>query len=176
MKPIAAIRSTATTIVTLTLVLGAATATAGTPSDLDGLVGARGSSGEQELGSRGYSYVTMTHGTQYWWNAERKACVGIKVSQGRYKTVSSAPASQCGQKAASSGGGGHYPTTNPSNNAESNCMVRVNSNYGGKVKEILITGSKATGSDTVVMLKADGQGFKCVATKSGNVKDLRAVE
>ena len=100
----------------------------------------------------------------------------LKVSQGRYKTVSSAPASQCGQKDASSGGGGHYPTTNPSNNAESNCMVRVNSNYGGKVKEILITGSKASGSDTVVMLKADGQGFKCVATKSGNVKDLRAVE
>ena len=39
-------------------------------------------------------------------------------------------------------------------------MTRINSNYGGKVKEILITGSKASGSNTVVMLKADGQGFR----------------
>jgi hypothetical protein len=83
----------------LTLILSAAPARAGTPSELSDLVGARGSSGEQEMESRGYAYVTMTHGTQYWWNAGSKSCVGIKVAQGRYKSVSSAGAERCGQHA-----------------------------------------------------------------------------
>jgi hypothetical protein len=84
---------------TLALILAAAPVRAATPGDLADLVGARGSSGEQEMESRGYEYVTMTHGTQYWWNAGSKSCVGIKVAQGRYKSVSSAGAERCGQHA-----------------------------------------------------------------------------
>lgn len=81
------------------LLLGPAAVSASTPSDLADLVGARGAGGEMELGRRGYSYVTMTHGVQYWWNAERKACVGIKVADGHYKTVAAAAPSDCHQKA-----------------------------------------------------------------------------
>ena len=87
----------------LTLSLSAVPVCAGTPSELSDLVGARGSSGEQEMESRGYKYVTMTHGTQYWWNAGSKSCVGIKVANGRYKSVDAASASRCGQKAAPAG-------------------------------------------------------------------------
>lgn len=85
----------------LTLILSAAPARAGTPSELSDLVGARGSSGEQEMESRGYEYVTMTHGTQYWWNAGSKTCVGIKIAEGRYQSVASAGAEHCGQHAGS---------------------------------------------------------------------------
>jgi len=88
----------------LILSLSAAPACAGTPSALSDLVGARGSSGEQAMESRGYAYVTMTHGTQYWWNAASKTCVGIRVADGRYKSVSSAGAERCGQH----GGGGSH--------------------------------------------------------------------
>jgi hypothetical protein len=58
------------------------------------LVGARGAGRQSELGRCGYSYVTMTHGTQYLWNAERSACVVIKVAGGRYKSVNAASASR----------------------------------------------------------------------------------
>jgi|OpeIllAssembly_1097287.scaffolds.fasta_scaffold55096_2 hypothetical protein len=48
---------------------------------------------------RGYKYVTMTHGTQYWWNAGSKNCVGIRVVDGHYKSVASAGAEHCRQHA-----------------------------------------------------------------------------
>jgi hypothetical protein len=88
----------------ITLALSVASALAGTPSELSDLVGARGSGGEREMESRGYEYVTMTHGTQYWWNAGSKTCVGIRVAQGRYKSIASAGAERCGKHA---GGGSH---------------------------------------------------------------------
>lgn len=88
----------------MTLSLSVASALAGTPSDLSDLVGARGSSGEQEMESRGYEYVTTSHGTQYWWNANSNSCIGIKVAQGRYKSVASAGAERCGKHA---GGSSH---------------------------------------------------------------------
>jgi hypothetical protein len=53
--------------------------------------------------SRGYTNVTMSRGTQYWWNAGRGSCVGIRVANGRYASVDSASASRCGQQAAAAG-------------------------------------------------------------------------
>jgi len=67
------------------------------------LVGARGAGSESERGQRIYSCVTMSHGTQSWWTAERGACVGIKIADGRDKSVDAASASRCGQKAAQRG-------------------------------------------------------------------------
>jgi hypothetical protein len=87
----------------LTLTLSAVAVRAGTPSELSDLVGARGSSGEQEMESRGYKYVTMAHGTQYWWNAGSRSCVGIRVADGRYESVASAGAEHCGQHAGGAG-------------------------------------------------------------------------
>jgi hypothetical protein len=80
--------------------LAAPAAMAAPPGDLADLVGARGSSGEQEMQSRGYANVKMRQGTQYWWNAGRGSCVGIRVANGRYASVDAVSASLCGQQAA----------------------------------------------------------------------------
>jgi hypothetical protein len=104
MSTFASCKSSIAAAAAIVLLLGSAAVTAGTPSDVSDLVGARGAGGEMELGQRGYSYVTMCHGTQYWWNAERKACIGIKVAQGHYKSVSSASASHCHQSAEAAAG------------------------------------------------------------------------
>ncbi len=53
--------------------------------------------------SRGYTNVTMRQGTQYWWNAARGSCVGIRVANGRYQSVDAVSASRCGQQAAAGG-------------------------------------------------------------------------
>jgi hypothetical protein len=104
MSAIASFKSKSAAAAALVLLLGSAAAAAGTPSDVADLVGARGAGGESELGQRGYSYVTISHGTQYWWNAERKACIWIKVAQGHYKSVTSASASHCHQSAKAASG------------------------------------------------------------------------
>ena len=104
MKPFSSCARLAVASAALTPVLSAAPALAGTPSEISDVFGARGSGGEREMESRGYEYVTMTHGTQYWWNAGSKTCVGIKVAQGRYKSVASAGAERCGRHA---GGASH---------------------------------------------------------------------
>lgn len=88
-------------VAAMVLVFGPMAVSASPPSDVADLVGARGSSGEMGLANRGYSNVTMSHGVQYWWNAERKSCIGIKVAEGRYKSITSAAASHCDQQARS---------------------------------------------------------------------------
>lgn len=103
MKSIPTLRSLALALLATSTLLFAAAASAAPPSDVADLVGARGAGGEQEMQSRGYTYVTMNQGTQYWWNAGRGSCVGIKVAGGRYASVDSASASRCGQQAAAGG-------------------------------------------------------------------------
>jgi hypothetical protein len=102
MKSSNSLRSVATALLA-TGALMTAPAWAAPPSDLADLVGARGSSGEQEMQSRGYTNVTMRQGTQYWWNGARSSCVGIRVANGRYASVDAVSASRCGQQAASTG-------------------------------------------------------------------------
>jgi hypothetical protein len=103
MKSTASLRAIALALLTTSALVSAPAASAAPPGDVADLVGARGSSGEQEMQSRGYAYVTMTQGTQYWWNAASRSCVGIRVANGRYRSVDAASASRCGQQAASAG-------------------------------------------------------------------------
>lgn len=61
------------------------------------LVGARASSGESEMQSRGYR-VAKTQGlTQYWWHDGRKVCVRTDTYDGRYQNVTSASSGDCGK-------------------------------------------------------------------------------
>jgi hypothetical protein len=103
MKSTASLRALALALLATGTLMTVPVASAAPPSDLADLVGARGSSGEQEMQSRGYAYVTMRQGTQYWWNAARGSCVGVRVANGRYQSVDSSSASRCGQQAAASG-------------------------------------------------------------------------
>lgn len=103
MKSTASLRTAALAVLATGALLAAPAASAAPPGDLADLVGARGSSGEQEMQSRGYTNVTMSRGTQYWWNAARGSCVGIRVANGRYQSVDAVSASRCGQQGASAG-------------------------------------------------------------------------
>jgi hypothetical protein len=83
-----------------------------TPSDVRDLVGARGSSGESELASRGYVNVGGQSGDDrkwtYWWNERRGVCLSVTTLNGRYDAIVSTPAPDC-QRGGGGGGGGYRP-------------------------------------------------------------------
>ena len=179
MKQFVSYKSSTAAAAAMVLLLGSASIAAKAPSDVADLVGARGAGGETELGNRGYTYVTMTKGVQYWWNAERKACVGIKVAEGRYKSVAAAQASQCHQSAKAQSSQSHQATSA----AESACMVAVNMNYGGNVKDLKVVRSEFSQANSEVILDAVGvrggpttERWRCLSSNSGKVADLSVVQ
>lgn len=179
MKPSVSHKSATAVAAAMFLLLSSASVAAKAPSDVADLVGARGAGGETELGNRGYTYVTMTKGVQYWWNAERKACVGIKVAEGRYKSVSAAQASKCQQGGKAQTGQSHQAT----NAAETACMTAVNKNYGGKVKDLKVVRSEFSQANSTVIMDAVGvrggtttERWRCLSSNKGKIEDLRVVQ
>lgn len=79
-----------------------------TPGDVADLVGARGSSGESALESRGYAVVDTRTGDDrkwtHWWNSSRKECITVVTADGRYESISEASASDCNQTKAHKSG------------------------------------------------------------------------
>jgi hypothetical protein len=179
MKLISLHRSKIAALAAMVLIFGATTVAAKAPSDVADLVGARGSSGESELGQRGYSYVTMNRGVQYWWNAGSSACIGIKVAQGRYKSVSAASAEKCKQR--------NTPASKTSSQstqaAESACMNEINSQYGGNVGEVNVLHAEFSQANTEVTLEAvnvRGEGknerWRCLSSSDGKISDVRVTK
>ena len=73
------------------------TPTVYTPSpNVSDLVGARGSSGEMQLQSRGYVIANQRGLTTYWWNAAARSCVEVVTGDGRYQSVTPVSSGQCG--------------------------------------------------------------------------------
>jgi len=67
--------------------------------------------------------------------------------------------------------------------AESACMSAVNSNYGGKVRDVRVVSSEFSQANSTVMVDAIGvrggpttEHWQCLASNSGKVEDLRVVE
>jgi hypothetical protein len=115
-----------TTALTLTALLAltplASAVAQVTPSDVRDLVGARGSSGESELASRGYVNVGGQTGDDrkwtYWWNERRGVCLSVATVNGRYDSIITTPAPDCRRPAPDRPGPGRppapgYPTTLP---------------------------------------------------------------
>lgn len=71
-----------------------------TPSDVRDLVGARAAGGEAELASRGYVNTGGRSGDDrkwtYWWNDKRGVCLSVTTVGGRYDSIISTPAPDCG--------------------------------------------------------------------------------
>ncbi|MCB1550123.1 MAG: lipoprotein [Hyphomicrobiaceae bacterium] len=65
-------------------------------SDMSDLIGARGSSGESQLMSRGFTLANTRGLTAYWWNAGTGTCVETVTSQGRYQSVRTVSTASCG--------------------------------------------------------------------------------
>lgn len=71
--------------------------------DLSDLVGARGSSGELELESRGFTHIITHEGGRYakhsyWWNAHDKSCIHVETYEGHYSQITDATKSDCHQR------------------------------------------------------------------------------
>jgi hypothetical protein len=86
------------------LLLGIAFATVAagvTPSNVSDLVGARASSGDSALNSRGYVHIdTQKYGDgsySQWWNPSLKSCLSVQTRDGRFQTITSAPSTDCNQ-------------------------------------------------------------------------------
>jgi len=69
-----------------------------------------------------------------------------------------------------------------SNAAKSACMQAVNSQYGGKVKDLKVLQSEFSQANSVVIVKAIGvrggstnEKWKCLVSNSGKVQDLSVV-
>lgn len=77
--------------------------------DVQDLVGARASSGESELRTRGYAFVKSTRGDDRiwsnWWNNRRNQCITVVTMDGRYDSIVTSPAFDCNRQAGGSGGG-----------------------------------------------------------------------
>lgn len=102
MKRVSAIRGLAIAV-TLGIASGAS---AQTVAGLGDLVGARGSSAESELESRGYKFATNLGSAALWWNASTKTCASVAVDQGRVQSIQTASASDCGKSESHSSGVG----------------------------------------------------------------------
>ncbi len=59
--------------------------------------------------------------------------------------------------------------------AESACMTAVNNNYGGNVDSINITSSESSQANSVVMMRAGGETWKCLVSSGGEVQELTVV-
>jgi len=70
----------------------------------------------------------------------------------------------------SSHGAGHSRTATSA--AETACMVAVNSNYGGRVNNLHVVKSEFSQANSEVILSADGERWRCLASNNGNVEDL----
>lgn len=76
-----------------------------TPRDLRDMVGARAGQAEGELQRRGYRNTGAREGDDRrytaWWNDDRRQCVIIATTDGRYDSIVTTPAPDCGQRATS---------------------------------------------------------------------------
>jgi hypothetical protein len=59
-----------------------------------------------------------------------------------------------------------------SSNAETACMVAVNRNYGGNVDDVRVVRSEFSEANSEVILDADGERWRCLASDDGVVDDL----
>ncbi len=87
---------------TILYLAASSNAMAQTPSDVRDLVGTRGSSGESQLISRGYTHISTHKGDDrawsYWWSNRRKQCISVVTMQGRYSSIAQSPPFDCGHQ------------------------------------------------------------------------------
>ncbi|KQW79798.1 hypothetical protein [Brevundimonas sp. Root1279] len=84
-------------IATLVVAIWPAVALGQSVPGLADLVGARGSSAESELASKGYALAKNVGAASMWWNAGTRTCASVLVENGRVQSIEPASARDCGQ-------------------------------------------------------------------------------
>lgn len=73
-----------------------------TPPDVADLVGAKGAGGETQLHARGYRFIRLIEGDDRkwsnYWSEARHQCLSVATYDGRYQSIVTAPAPDCGKK------------------------------------------------------------------------------
>lgn len=89
--------ATSSAIMLFTLV---GTAHAQPPATLNDLVGARATGAETQMRARGYDFIRTDKSDDrsysYWWNGSTRQCVTVVTMNGRYDSITSTPAPDCG--------------------------------------------------------------------------------
>lgn len=87
------------TCVALAAGCGGSSASAGSPSSLNDLVGMRASYLDSEMIDRGYAnrggYKEMETSYTTWWNGSRSHCVSVATVNGRVETIETIAAGNC---------------------------------------------------------------------------------
>ena len=147
------------------------------PSVAD-LVNARGSSGEAELNDRGYSPARTQGLTTYWWHPAG-ACVRVVTAQGRYKTVQSTAATDCGKSASTSAAPAAAPAATVSRATptldEQVCLQAVTAKTNNP-DVVLLTGTETSQANTAVYVGVGPQHAKwrCLVSK-GRVAEVMSM-
>lgn len=81
---------------------------AGNAASVRDLLGAKGSSGEAQLESRGFTFITSRPSgssmmNSYWWHGGDKHCIAVETYDGRYSTINDATPGDCHQKSNAGG-------------------------------------------------------------------------
>lgn len=78
------------------------------PGSVRDLVGARASSGESALETRGFTYISggTRNGRKlgYWWNPNTRECVRVATADGAFEQITVAPKTDCNQRSGSNHG------------------------------------------------------------------------
>lgn len=68
-----------------------------TAPGMSDLIGARGSSLDQELNRRGYEFAKNKGAASLWWSRTRSSCISSYISNGRVDSIERASATDCGR-------------------------------------------------------------------------------
>lgn len=150
------------TLVAAILCLSSIPAIAAAPGDIADLVGARAAGAESEMQARGYEDAG---GNNTWWNAEKRTCVKVRVSNGRYSSIDSLSASACNQSAATSApASGNVPQS-----ALAACSSRADAYQNARKGTSVVNGAQRAGPNWVLTMATGTYSSKCTVTGSGRV-------
>jgi hypothetical protein len=78
----------------------------------------------------------------------------------------------CKNQSGSSSSYGSSHSRQATSAAETACMEAVNRNYGGRVHNLHVVKSEFSQANSEVVVSADGERWRCLASNNGNVEDL----
>lgn len=89
-------------VATAAMVVVPVAAMAKTPGSVRDLVGARGSSGQEQLEYRGFhlisGHIEDDSKINYWWNGNTKECIKVVTYDGNYQSIDQTTNADCNQK------------------------------------------------------------------------------
>lgn len=147
-------------------------ALASPPQDIADLAGARAAGGETQMFSRGYAPARTKGLTAYWWNDATSTCARVITGNGRYKTVDTAKASDCGKAApgkaaATTGAAAGVPQA-----ARNACAQRADQFQNATPGSSSVDAAAKAGQNWVLKMATGEYRSTCTVTATGKVVSI----